>query len=108
MRKRNVQVMFRMNKKEAQHLDKLVQKSGLSKEAFLRAVIAGYQLHEKPDAAFYEAMGQMSAIGNNLNQLARKANSLGFIDAPWYEAEARKWREFQLEIKKKFLLPDIA
>lgn len=105
MRKRNIQVMFRLNRKEAQQLDKLVKQSGLSREAFLRAVVGGYQLHEKPGPEFYATMRQMSAIGNSLNQIARKANALGFIDAPWYETEAKKWRDFQLETRRRFLSP---
>lgn len=107
MRKRNISVMFRMNRKEMQHLEKLVQRSGLSKEAFLRAMIAGYQLHEKPDAEFYDVMRQLSAIGNSLNQIARKANALGFVDAPLYQNEVKHWQKFQMDINKKYLLPEL-
>ena len=106
MRKRNVEILFRLTRREAQELDKKVKKSGLSREAFLRAMIEGYQLHEKPGSAFYETMRQMSAIGNNLNQIAAKANALGFVDQPLYEKEALKWRKFQTEVKEKFLVPE--
>ena len=77
MRKRNVEILFRLTRREAQELDKKVKKSGLSREAFLRAMIEGYQLHEKPGPVFYETMRQMSAIGNNLNQIAAFFNSGG-------------------------------
>lgn len=106
MRKRNVEILFRLTRREAQELDKKVKKSGLSREAFLRAMIEGYQLHEKPGPVFYETMRQMSAIGNNLNQIAAKANALGFVDQPRYEKEALKWRKFQTEVKEKFLVPE--
>ena len=43
MRKRNVEILFRLTRREAQELDKKVKKSGLSREAFLRAMIEGYQ-----------------------------------------------------------------
>ena len=36
MRKRNVQILFRLTEEEAEHLNGLVRKSGRSKEAFLR------------------------------------------------------------------------
>lgn len=36
MRKRNVQILFRLTEEEAEHLNELVRKSGRSKEAFLR------------------------------------------------------------------------
>ncbi len=39
-----------------------------------------YEPREKPDQRFYEAMHQLYAIGNNINQIVRRANSLGFAD----------------------------
>ena len=36
MRKRNIAILFRLNRKEAEALDKRVKKSGLSREAYLR------------------------------------------------------------------------
>ena len=43
MRKRNVQILFRLTEEEAEHLNGLVRKSGRSKEAFLREMVRGYQ-----------------------------------------------------------------
>ena len=106
MRKRNVQILFRLDKKEAQEFQKKVKKSGLTKEAFLRQMIAGYELHEKPDDRFYDALRELSAIGNCVNQLAAKANALNFIDAPMLKEEAKKWAKFRLGIQEKFLLPE--
>ena len=39
MRKRNVQILFRLNEEEAQYLYELVRKSGRSKEALLRSMV---------------------------------------------------------------------
>lgn len=36
MRKRNVPIMFRLNRKEAEALDKRVKRSGLNREAYVR------------------------------------------------------------------------
>ncbi len=103
--KRNVQILFRLTEEEAEQLNELVRKSGRSKEAFLREMVRGYQLCEKPDPEFYKMMRELSAIGNRINQLAVKANALGFIDTPMLREEARKWHEFQIEIRKRYLLP---
>ena len=105
MRKRNVQILFRLTEEEAEHLNELVRKSGRSKEAFLREMVRGYQLCEKPDPEFYKMMRELSAIGNRINQLAVKANALGFVDTPMLREEARKWHEFQIDIRKRYLLP---
>ena len=97
MRKRNVQILFRLTEEEAEQLYSLVQKSGCSKEAFLRGMVKGYRLCEKPDPEFYKMM--------RVNQLAAKANALNFVDAPMLKEEARRWHEFQIAVRKKYLLP---
>lgn len=105
MRKRSVQILFRLNEDEAEQLYELVRKSGRSKEAFLREMVKGYRLCEKPDPEFYRIMRELSAIGNRINQLAVKANALGFVDAPMLREEAKKWHDFQIDVRKKYLLP---
>lgn len=105
MRKRNVQILFRLNEEEAQYLYELVRKSGRSKEALLRSMVKGYQLCEKPDPEFYQIMRELSAIGNRINQLAARANALDFIDTPMLREEAKKWHDFQLDVRKRYLLP---
>lgn len=105
MRKRSVQILFRLNEEEAEYLYELVRKSGRSKEAFLREMVKGYQLCEKPDPEFYRIMRELSAIGNRINQLAAKANALNFVDAPMLKEEAQRWHEFQIAVRKKYLLP---
>ena len=105
MRKRNVQILFRLTEEEAEHLNELVRKSGRTKEAFLREMVKGYQLCGKPDPEFYKMMRELSAIGNRINQLAAKANALNFVDAPMLKEEAQRWHEFQIAVRKKYLLP---
>jgi len=91
---------------EQKQLMKNLKKTGLSKSAFIRMLITGYAPKEKPDARFYEVMRELSAIGNNLNQLARKAAALNYIDVPQYKKEADEWRELRMAIKREFLEPE--
>ncbi len=105
MRSRNVQILFRLNEEEAERFYELVKRSGRSKEAFLREMIKGYRLCEKPAPEFYKSMRELSAIGNRINQLAAKANALGFIDAPMLREEVKKWHQFQIDIRRRYLLP---
>lgn len=53
-----------------------------------------------------EHMRELSAIGNNINQLAAKANTLGFVDAPQLKKEAERWHKFQADVERTFLRPD--
>ena len=106
MRKRNIQKIVRFNREEAQDLQKKAKRACLSEAGLIRLLIKGYEPREKPDDRFYEAMRELSSIGNNINQLAAKANSLGFIDAPMLKAEAAKWTRFQSEMERTYLRPD--
>lgn len=105
MRTRTVDIHFRMTPSEARRLDANVKKTGMNRSEYLRTLVEGKQPCEKPDEAFYKMMGEMRAIGINLNQIAAKANVLGFVDQPRYEKEAARWRQFMLAVKEKFLEP---
>ena len=55
---------------------------------------------------FYDALRQLSYIGNNLNQLLKKANTLNFIDAPMLRQEIEAWQKFRSDIERRFLQPE--
>lgn len=105
MRKRNVQILFRLTEEEADYLCSLAERSGHSRQALLQSMVMGYQLCEKPDPEFYKIMRELSAIGNRINQLAVKANALDFIDTPMLREEARRWQDFRLDVSRCYLLP---
>ena len=105
MRKRNVQILFRLTEEEADYLCSLAERSGHSRQALLQSMVMGYRLCEKPDPEFYKIMRELSAIGNRINQLAAKANALDFVDAPMLREEAKRWRDFRLDVSKCYLLP---
>ena len=105
MSKRNIEKHILMNKAEAQDLQKKAKRACLSEGGLIRLLLKGYEPREKPDERFYDVMRELSAIGNNINQLAAKANALNFIDTPMLREEARKWHDFQLDVRKKYLLP---
>ena len=106
MRKRNIQKIVRFNRKEAQDLAAKAKKACLSEAGLIRLLLKGYEPREKPDERFYDVMRELSAIGNNINQLAVKANSLGFVDAPQLKKEAERWHKFQADVERTFLRPD--
>lgn len=106
MRKRNVDKHIWFSRAEAQELQRKAKKACLSEAGLIRLLIKGYEPKEKPDDRFYDVMRELSAIGNNINQLAAKANTLGFIDAPMLKNEAEKWNKFQAEIERHYLRPE--
>lgn len=106
MRKRNIQKIVRFSRDEAQDLQKKAKKACLSEARLIRLLLRGYEPREKPDERFYDVMRELSSIGNNINQLAVKANTLGFVDAPQLKKEAERWHKFQADIERTYLRPD--
>ena len=106
MRKRNIQKIVRFSRDEAQDLQKKAKKACLSEAGLIRLLLRGYEPREKPDERFYDVMRELSSIGNNINQLAVKANALGFVDAPQLKKEAERWHKFQADIARTYLRPD--
>ena len=80
-------------------LKKNVQLSGLSTEQYLRNLIAGVELRPRPPDELPELLHQLSAIGNNINQIARTANARGFVReteiAEIKESLSTIWREIK-------------
>lgn len=106
MRKRNVAVLFRLNRKEAEDLDKKVKKSGLNREAYLRQLIQGVVPRDAPPPDYYSMMRELHKIGNNLNQIAQKAHVLQVVDVQRYDKEMRKFEETVRRITEAVVLPE--
>lgn len=64
-----------MNEAEHRHLKEQVAISGFPTEVYLRALIAGEKMRPRPLNEYAEIRRQLAAIGNNINQIARKANA---------------------------------
>lgn len=104
--KRTVKKQFWFSSEEAQDLQNKAKRTCLTEAALVRLLLKSYEPKERPDDRFYDAMRELSAIGNNIHQLVAKANALNFIDAPQIKKEAKRWHKFQLEVEKKFLSPE--
>lgn len=106
MRARNNRIMLRLSDKEYESLIKSSEKVGVPREVYLRMLIMGTAPKEKPTADFYSMMKELNAIGNSLNQIAKVANSKGFINVKAYEENVRKLNGFILEISKAVFTPE--
>ena len=105
MRSREIKQTVWLNKEEKYILKLKSQSSGKNTSDFIRQLIVGCEVKEKPPIEFYEAIKQIRAIGINLNQIAKNSNAQGFVDGINLRKEIEKIDNFILEIKKEYLLP---
>lgn len=103
MRNKVARFEMKMSFDELEKLKRDSAKAGISKSEYVRRLIMNYIVKERPDDRFYEVMRQLTAIGNNLNQIAHKANYLNEIDKDLYMEEKTNWNRFMKEIKVKYL-----
>lgn len=105
MNNRNYEIKVRLTQAEMVHLNRLVNGSKLSREAYLRQLISGVVPQDAPPPDYFSMMQQLYRIGNNLNQIALKAHALGTIDTRHYDEAVREFREAVQKIQAAVLLP---
>ena len=86
MRERNHFVGLWLNDEEYTHLQEQCEITGLSASVLIRQAIAGVQLRQRPPGEYAGLLRALSAIGNNINQIAHWANAKKSIQ----EAEIRQ------------------
>ena len=75
MRENYKKLTLRLNQNEYFHLLRLAQTSGLKYEPLLRKLILDETLRPRPPDTYTKLLRELSAIGNNLNQIAYWANA---------------------------------
>lgn len=96
MRKRDRHVSVWMNEQEYRHLKRQAELAGLGIDPFIRSLVAGVQLRPRPPDTYAALLRELSAIGNNVNQIAYWANARrGISEAEIRDAAAlvrKAWR----------------
>jgi hypothetical protein len=105
MQNRTVEVKCRLNRGEADALNKRVKKSGLSRESYLRHLISGLVPTDAPPPDYHAMTGELRAIGRNMNQIALKAHTLNVIDAGRYNEAFTLLQQTLVEIVRAVTLP---
>lgn len=74
MRTRPRHVSVWMNEAEYRHLKMQAELAGMGIDPFVRSLVAGVQLRTRPPGEYTKLLHELSAIGNNINQIAYWAN----------------------------------
>ena len=75
MRKRNRHVSVWMNEQEYRHLKSRAKIAGMGMDPFIRSLVLGIQLRPRPPDTYAALLRELSAIGNNVNQIAHNTNA---------------------------------
>ena len=92
MARRNRKIDLRLNDTEFERLNNDVQKTGLSREEYLRSLITHSPIKTMPSKNLAEVLKILQQINNSMNLLSIKASSLNLIDATayWENVESLK------------------
>ena len=93
MAQRKIKIDLRLNEEEAEELNRDVEKSGLSREAYLRALIRNRPLKERPPVELGAVLRSLQQINNTMNHIALKTNAKGFVDTAAYWDNVRSLQD---------------
>ena len=80
--KRTLEMKIRFTRAELDALTKKARKTNYSREGFSRAVLNGVEVKEAPSADTLLLLRELKRVGYNLDQLLKRANSIGLLDVP--------------------------
>ena len=101
MRERTIKKQFWINQEEENLLKIKSKKAGLNESEFLRSCIKGYKIKERPIEEIREFTKQISGIANNINQIAKVANSRYSVSHDDYKYILKTLADFILRFERK-------
>lgn len=100
MRQRGHFIGLWLDDGEYQHLTKQCAVTGLTASAFVRKCVMGTELRPRPPDTYAALLRELSAIGNNINQIAYWANATKSISAPEIKQVAALARQAWRQVKE--------
>ena len=101
MRKKDIKKQIWIDAKEDELLKKKSKKAGLSEAEFIRSLIKGYRIKEQPSEEIKSFQRDLYGIANNINQIARIANSRYSVSHDDYETISKTLAGFILRFEKE-------
>lgn len=105
MAEKKVEIKVRLTPKEAARLQRLVKRTGLSREAYLRHLIGGVVPQEIPPPDYYAFMERLYRVGNLLEQISRQAQAMGMINTVQYKEAVGQFHQLVEDITEAVILP---
>ena len=97
-RTRQHKIEVRLNDEEYFKLEDTISLMGTNRSEYLRKLIVGTRIKEKPPDDFYKYMKEFSLMGSNLNQITERINTITKIED--WEYEDTDPKEFIKQLKR--------
>ena len=101
MREKTIKQQIWLNQQEKNLLKEKSKKVGLTESEFLRSCIKGYKIKEQPTEEIKNFQRDITGIANNINQIARIANSSRYISNNDLDYVQKKVIDFIMKFEKK-------
>ena len=93
-------ILLRLAAEEYAHLQAQANIAGLKLEPMLRQLILGVELRPRPPDTYAALLRELSAIGNNVNQIAYWANARKYVSSTEIQEAAVLVREAHQLVKE--------
>ena len=104
--KRTLEMKIRFTRGELDALTKKARKSGFSREGFSRRILNGAEVKEAPPAEVPLLIREVRRVGYNIDQLLKRANSIGLLDVPQLRKDLTDLRTVEKLIVNAYTMPD--
>ena len=101
MRKRNIKKQICSDIKEDELLKRKSKEAGLSESEFIRSLIRGYRIKAQPTEEIKLLQRELYGIANNINQIAKVANSRYSVSHDDYNYISKTLADFILRFERK-------
>ena len=101
MRKRNIKKQIWLDVKEDDLLKRKSKEAGLTEAEFIRSLIKGYRIKAQPTEEIKLFQRELYGIANNINQIARIANSRYSVSHDNFEYISKTLADFILRFERK-------
>lgn len=88
-----IKISVRLTEKEHKRLKENAAACALKMEPYIRKLIAGSEVKARPPNEYITLIREVNAIGNNINQIAHKANAENHISQDEINAVKNYQRE---------------
>lgn len=100
MKDSKIKMTVRLTEREHKHLQRQAANAGLKMEPFIRKLIMDTDIQPRPPDNIAQLIREINAVGNNINQIAKKVNTESRVSQAQLEEILYLLGEIYREVKR--------